>query len=123
MHPQSAGPPKPAVWNWYAAYCVAMALMYLLCVVLGLAFILGDPAELEMDAGGARVMGALFVGMGLVLAALFGAGPLLPRRSWAWVFGLVLIVIGMGSMCCLPATVPLLIWWIKPETKAYYKAG
>ena len=123
MYPQSSAPPKPAVWNWYAAYCVAMAVMYFACVVMGLVFLFGDPAELEMDPGGAKVVGTMLVVMGLALAALFGAGPLLPRRKWAWVFGLVLIVIGLGSMCCLPATVPLLIWWIKPETKAYFNAG
>lgn len=123
MHPQSSGLEKPAVWKWYAAYCVAMALMYLVCVLMGLVFIFGDPAALEMDPGGAKVVGAIFIVMGLVLAALFGAGPLLPRRTWAWVFGIVLIALGMGSMCCLPATVPLLIWWLKPETKAYFRAG
>jgi hypothetical protein len=26
----------------------------------------------------------------------------------------------MTSVCCIPACVPLLIYWIKPETKAYF---
>ena len=123
MRPQSSGSEKPAVWNWYAAYCVAMALLYLLCVVMGLVFLFADPAELEMDAVGAKLMGGMFVVLGLLLGALFGAGPLLPLRKWAWVVGIVLICIGLTSMCCLPAAVPLLIWWLKPETKQYYNAG
>lgn len=120
---QSWGPQKPSVWNWYAAYCVAMALMYLLCVVVGFFFLFADPADVEMDAGGARLMGVMLVGLGLLLGAMFAAGPLLPLRKWAWVAGMALIVIGLSSMCCLPACIPLLIWWIKPETKQYYNAG
>ena len=123
MTPQSWETPKPAVWNWFAAYCVAMALMYLLCVVGGFFFLFADPAELEMDSGGAKVMGVVLIVLGLGLGALFASGPLLPRRGWAWVMGIVLIAIGMTSMCCLPATVPLLIWWLKPETKAFYGYG
>ena len=119
---QSGEPQKPAVWNWYAAYCVAMALMYLLCVVVGFFFLFADPAELEMDPGGAKLMGVMLVGLGLLLGALFASGPMLPLRKWAWVAGVVLIGIGLTSMCCLPAAVPLLIWWLKPETKRYYNA-
>lgn len=120
---QSWEPQKPPVWNWYAAYCFAMAFLYLLCVVMGFVFLFADPAELEMDAGGAKVMGGMFVVLGLSLGALFGAGPLLPLRKWAWVVGMVLICIGLTSMCCLPAAIPLLIFWLKPETKRYYNAG
>jgi hypothetical protein len=120
MQPQSFGTQKPAVWNWYAAYCFAMALMYLLCVVMGFFFLFADPDKMEMDAGGAKVMGGTLIVLGLLLGALFGAGPLLPLKKWAWVVGIVLICIGLSSMCCLPASIPLLIWWLKPETKQYY---
>ena len=120
---QSGEPQKPVVWNWYAAYCVAMAFMYLLCVVGGFFFLFADPAELEMDPGGAKVMGVILIGLGLALGALFASGPMLPLRKWGWVVGVVLIGIGLTSMCCLPAAIPLLIWWLKPETKQYYNAG
>jgi hypothetical protein len=33
---------------------------------------------------------------------------------------MVLICIGMNSCCLLPASIPLLIFWIKPETKTYF---
>ena len=123
MYPQSSDSPKPAVWQWYAAYCFALAFMYLVCVVMGFVFLLGDPADLEMDPGGAKVMGALFIVLGLVFGAVYGAAPLMPQKKWAWVVGIVLICFGLTSACCLPAAIPLLIWWLKPETKAYYNAG
>ena len=68
-------------------------------------------------------MGAVFIGIGLVLLVPYAAGPLLPRERWAWIVGVVLIGIGMTSLCCLPVAIPLLLGWLKPETKAYYNAG
>jgi hypothetical protein len=44
----------------------------------------------------------------------------MPRRPWAWIFGLVLICIGLTSLCCLPVAIPLLLSWLKPETKSYF---
>ena len=112
--------PKPPVMTWFNAYCVFMALLYLFCFVLGIVFLVLAPTDRDMSAEESRVMGVVFMVMGLVLAAPFAAGPFLPRKPWAWVFGLVLICIGLTSICCLPATVPLLIHWIKRETKLYF---
>ena len=112
--------PKPPVMTWFAAYCVLMALLYLFCFVMGIIFLTVQPAQRDMSPGETQAMGIVLVVMGLALAIPFAAGPFLPRKSWAWVFGLVLICLGLTSVCCLPATIPLLIHWIKPEVKAYY---
>lgn len=117
---QHSEPQKPAVWNWYVAYCMAMALLYLFCIAAGFFVLVSNEARSEREAMEARIMGAIFIGAGLALLIPFAAGPLLPRRRWAWVVGLILICIGLTSACCLPAAIPLLIWWLKPETKAYY---
>ncbi len=40
-----------------------------------------------------------------------------------WVYTLATVLIGMSmlwNMCCLPITLPLLIVWMKPETKKWY---
>ena len=123
MLPQSSGPQKPAVWGWYVTYCVAMAFLYFVTVVMGLIMLLTGPTGPDVDPVENKIISFIFIGMGLALLIPFAAGPLLPRRRWAWVVGLVLIVIGMTSMCCLPVAIPLLIWWIKPETKEYYYQG
>lgn len=120
---QSSELPKPAAWTWFAAYCAFMALLYLFCIVAGIFVLFSDEAGSEMGKPEARIMGTVFIVMGLALLVPFAAGPLLPRRRWAWVVGLILICIGMTSACCLPAAIPLLIWWLKPEMKDYYNQG
>ena len=62
----------------------------------------------------------MLAGIGSVFSALFVASFLLPPRPWAWIFHLVLICIGMTSGCTLPASVALLIFWLKPETRVYF---
>ena len=54
------------------------------------------------------------------LAGVFGAAPFLPRRPWVWIYDLVLICLGLTSVCCLPATIPLLVYWLKPEAKSWF---
>lgn len=122
MFSEFSQPRKPAVVGWYAAYCIALACIYLLFVFFGLIMLLAGH-ETEMNPGEATFLGLMFIGTGLVLAVPFAAGPFLPRERWAWIVGIVLIGIGMTSACCLPAAIPLLISWLKPETKAYYNAG
>lgn len=125
---QSTDPsqPAPPVWKWYVAYCVFMAVLYLLCIVLGVIFLTAAPTEFDRPPTSpeeARLVGVVFIVVGLVLAVPFASGPFLPRKPWAWTFGLVLICIGLTSACCLPAAIPLLIFWLKPETKTYFGRG
>lgn len=104
----------PAVWPWYIAYAVVMALLYVAVFVLGLFIALaGDDAE-------AQIQGAIMAVMGLPFAAIFGVAPLLPKKPWTWTYHLVLICLSMTSGCCLVVSVPLVIHWIKPETKAFF---
>lgn len=116
-------PQRPAVWPWYVAFCAAMVVMWLVLVILGLSFILSGPPNPEMSAGEARVMGLIFIVLGAALMAPYAAAPFLPRRRWAWVLGIVLIALSMTGACCLPAAIPLLIFWVKPETKAFFDGG
>ena len=114
---------RPAVVVWYRVYCVLMALLYLALVVIGVALVAlglmgqeafdGDPTE-------AVVMGAVYGVMGFVAFIPFVIGALVPARPWAWVYGIVMICIGLTSCCCMPACIPLLIFWIKPETRRYF---
>ncbi|HEV2863299.1 MAG TPA: hypothetical protein VGX48_19955 [Pyrinomonadaceae bacterium] len=116
-------PRKPPVWGWYVAFCAAMAVMWLALVVLGLSFIFSGPPNREMSRQDAEVVGLIFIVLGVALMAPYVAAPFLPRRRWAWVVGVVLIVLSMTGTCCLPAAIPLLIWWVKPETKEYFGGG
>lgn len=65
-----------------------------------------------------------FLIMGLVslpFLALFGFGLFLPRTKWAWVMGLIMIVIGLSSCCFWPICIPLLLKWIEPQTKDWFE--
>ena len=115
----SLNSPTPPVYKWFVAYCILMALMYLTLAVMGVVFGFIEP-ERDMSAAEAKIMGVVFVILGLVFFVPYAAAPFLPRQSWVWVLGLVLICIGLTSLCCLPVCIPLLISWLKPEMKAFY---
>jgi 1-acyl-sn-glycerol-3-phosphate acyltransferase len=44
-------------------------------------------------------------------------------RKWVWIYGIVLIALGMTSICFLPFLIPLLIFWCKPEVRGWYEDG
>lgn len=109
----------PPVYKWFVVYCVCMALLYISLPVIGSVFLFAEP-DPEMSAAEAKFMGVLFIVLGLVFFVPYAAAPFLPRQNWVWILGLVLICIGLTSACCLPACIPLLIYWLKPEMKAFY---
>lgn len=112
---------KPKVWLWYLLYCCGMAMIYVLCAVLGVVF-LALPAEMlegEEAPEVIRIQGGVFFVLGIALFGLYAAAPFLPRTKFAWIYGFVTIGIGLTSCCTMPASIPLLIFWLKPDTKAY----
>jgi MFS family permease len=115
----SLNPATPKAYKWFVAYCISMALLYLLLAVMGIVFGFIEP-DREMSAEEAKLMGAVFIILGLVFCVPYAAAPFLPRQSWVWILGLVLICLGLTSACCLPICIPLLIHWLKPEMKAFY---
>jgi hypothetical protein len=112
--------PAPAVVMWFRIYAAAMALLYLFCTIAGIALFFIPPDWLDSERDEMLFMGTIFAIMGFPFFAVFAAGIFLPRRPWVWIYDLVLIAVGFGSCCILPASVALLIFWIKPETRAYF---
>lgn len=111
---------RPAVVRWFYVYCVVLCVLYLVVAACCLPFFLIEPAELDMGKTEAVLMGVMMLVMGLFFFVLFLMPFFLPRRPWVWVFDLVLICIGMTSACFLLASIPLLLFWLKPETKAWF---
>lgn len=109
----------PPVYRWFVAYCIFMALLYLSLAGMGIVFMFIEP-DRDMSATEAKIMGAVLLIIGLAFFVPYAVAPFLPRQSWVWILGLVLICIGLTSACCLPACIPLLIFWLKPEMKAFY---
>ena len=120
--PPGAAPP---VWMWFRVYSGAMAFMYLVVAGFGVFFMVTGPqiaaaSDNPADAAIIPFMGLVYGVLGVVFMAVFAVGLGLPRKPWGWIYGIVLIGLGMTSVCCLPATIPLLVFWIKPETKAFF---
>jgi hypothetical protein len=109
----------PPAFKWFVVYCIVMALLYLTLAGAGIVLGFIEP-DREMSAEEAKIMGVVFIILGLVFSVPYAIAPFLPRQSWVWVFGLVLICLGLTSLCCLPVCIPLLIAWLKPEMKAFY---
>jgi hypothetical protein len=73
-----------------------------------------------MSATAARVTGALLLIVGLALFVVCLLPLVLKPRPWLWTYDLVIICLGMTSACILLASIPLLIFWIKPKVKRYF---
>jgi hypothetical protein len=129
LEAQSFNPQGPAretelgkkVWFWYRVYCAAMALMYLCVAIIGVITLYAgiDISKQGGQESGGKIMliGGLYVALGIIFAIPYGISPFLPRKPWHWIYGIVLISIGLTSCLCLPACIPLLIFWLKPEAK------
>lgn len=79
----------------------------------------GEPAT-GTDARAIWLQGMIMTGISIPLMFIFALGLLTPRRPWGWVYGFVPIAIGLTSPCCLPASIPLLLFWLKPEVKHWF---
>jgi Na+/pantothenate symporter len=65
-------------------------------------------------------MGIFYAVLGVIFFIIFAVALVLPRKPYNWIVGIVMMALGMTSCCFLPFLIPLLIYWIKPETKAYF---
>jgi hypothetical protein len=110
------------VLRWYHLYCAGMALLYLACVVGGAVLVIFRDrlADAENPAAFFLVYGSVLIASGAVFAGVYLAAFFLPRRPWTWIYHIVLIGIGLTSPCTMAAAVPLLIAWIRPETRAWF---
>lgn len=129
LPPEPAGKlpygPRPAVVLWYRVYCAVMVLIYaLLLFGGGAAFFFADeiPNAEREDRLAIQVQGVMYAVIAVPLAIAHGVGLAIPQKRWGWVYGIVTIGLGLTSCCTWPATIPLLIYWLKPETKDYFGA-
>jgi hypothetical protein len=105
---------------WYRVYVGFMAALYLAVLAGGMALVFAAGTMSGDEAQQSLVMGVVYGIMGAVFALVYGIALFLPRKPYNWIVGIVLIAFGLTSCCFLPAAVPLLIFWLKPETKNYF---
>ena len=116
----------PGVLLWFKVFCGLMLLLYVLVAGVGALLLampeqFADPeAGFASDQSEAVILGVVYLALGLVFAVLYALPFILPRGKGTWVYNLVMICLSMTSFCCLPAAIPLLIFWIKQETRDWY---
>lgn len=104
---------------WYRMYCAALSVLYVSIAVIGVVAMIGSYGNVEKPQD-AFTGGVFLLILGAVLAAIFLAGIILSPKPASWILGIVLIALGMTSVCFLPFTLPLLFFWLKPETQTYF---
>ena len=123
MHQPSRQMRTPGVLAGYRAYCVFMALLYFALVGVGIFLLAADGTllnDLDMSSFEATLTAIVTIVICAPLMVGFGAGLFVPRTKFGWTVGLVLICIGLTSACCMIVCVPLLFYWLKRETKAFF---
>ena len=114
------GNTQPPVVFWFKVYAGIMTAIYAVCMLAGPILIwIGTQAK-EEEREEFFLEGTWLFIVGLPLAIANALPFSLPRRRWVWIYDLVLICLGLTSCCFLPATVPLLIYWINPKTKTWF---
>ena len=105
---------------WYRVYCGVMVALYLLTIALGVFLAVAQPDTREYNSEETLVMGIIYAVVGAIFFLVFAVALFLPRKSYNWIVGIVMMALGLTSCCFVPFLVPLLIYWLKPETKAYF---
>ena len=104
---------------WYRVYCVVVAFLSLAVAALGV-FLIFVPVEPGLEQPEQfRLIGAMYAAFGIASFVIFAVAALLPPKPYNWVVGIVMLALGMSSCCLWPAVIPLLIYWVKPETQAF----
>jgi MFS family permease len=118
---------RPQAVVYYRIYCWALVLLQLLMTAGGVLLLVfaeqmatqapgTDPMEVRFQGGLMTIAGAVFLVPYLVAA-------LLPERWWTWIAGLVIMALSLTSCCfLLPVTIPLLVYWVQPGTRAWFES-
>ena len=105
---------------WYRVYCAVLAVLYLAFMVLGIVLATVPLDDLSRDREQMFIIGVVYAIIGAIFFVVFAVASFLPPKPYNWIVGIVMLAIGMTSCCLWPATIPLLIFWIKPETQAFF---
>ena len=111
---------RPKVITWYNVYLWTLAVMYALAASAGVALFFVPATQLGMDDTEKIILAFVC----LVVSVPLAVASLLPfavnAKPWLWIYGIVMIAIGLTSCCFWPLCIPLLVAWIKPDVQRYF---
>jgi hypothetical protein len=105
---------------WYRVYCASLAVIYLGVAVIGAVLAVVPFDSSPRDREQMFIMGIIYAILGAGFFIIFAVAFFLPPKPYNWIVGIVMLAIGMTSCCFLPFVIPLLIFWVKPETQAFF---
>ncbi|MBW2528896.1 MAG: hypothetical protein JRI23_32270 [Deltaproteobacteria bacterium] len=115
---------RPSVVVYYKAFCGFMAFVYVLVAGMGVLLLFLPtlaPSSSGPSGGEALIAGGMYIVLGIGLTIPYALGIVLGRKPWVHTYGIVMIGLTMTSCMCIPIALPLLLAWLKPEVKAWYK--
>ena len=110
----------PRAYFWYRIYLSVLAFLYLAVTVLGIVLAAMQPETQDHDRETLLIASIVYAVLGSVFFVISIVALFLPVKSYNWIAGLVMIAIGMTTCIFIPFLIPLLVYWIKPETKAFF---
>jgi len=105
---------------WYRVYCAVLAILYLALIALGIFLLVVQPPTRQYNPQELMIASIFYIVLGAVFFLAFAVAFFLPPKPYNWIVGIVMMAIGMTSCCFIPFVVPLFIFWLKPETKAFF---
>jgi predicted Zn finger-like uncharacterized protein len=114
-------PPKPGAVTFYLVYLILMIVLYLFVAAMGLLITLMPKTGMDpQDVQEMQIVGPVYLVAGIVFAIPFIVGLFINKGKAAWIYGIVMIAIGLTSCVCWPVSIPLLVFWLQDPTRRYY---
>lgn len=114
--------PLPPLWRYYLCYAIFMGVLFLAATGLGVWLLFMSTEGPHTDATGVA-LGTLVTVIGGALGGFYCAAPFVTRPRWSWTYHTVLIVVGLLTGVGLLLGIPLLIMWLRGNTRALFESG
>jgi hypothetical protein len=122
--PETMSHEPPPVLMWYKLYAGVMAFLQLAGAASGIALLKYLPVIMANAPGVSetelKIRAVIICVVGSILFVAYVVALVLPKSPGAWIYHLVMIGIGLSSCCLWPATIPLMIAWLKPGTQRWF---
>lgn len=110
---------RPQVVLWQIVYCAVMVLLFLATMAAGLVLLV--KSELLANSASEllefRLLGTLYAIMGAAVSVSHFLGIFWRTGKGGWTYNMVLICLGLSSCASWPATIPLLLFWLKHKDR------
>jgi hypothetical protein len=111
----------PGVILWFRIYSIAMALSAFFLIGFGVILSAASSQPGVHDQVENQGLALVVILFGVALSVLHVVAACIPKKPWGWTLGMVTIIVGMmGGGCAILFAIPLVIYWVKPETKAAF---